>query len=339
MNIQVKQNQFTFLDHAKYYVGNLMHSAKNSALSIYPLAPLGLIGDIFLSSDHLCPTYYFFDTDYEDPEDEEYFISNDNEIDRFVSLYEKVNVKVIGGDSCENSLKTEFERKFKAKIANSVKVAISDSLKLIEEFNEKLNMSIQFRVGISSGANYYPYAAYGGTHTSPVIHMELPKLTFDFSELENMLKEVKNDENQNQEVDVDVESISLNERKFVIAHEISHLRNNDGLKGSLWAITTSAISCIPWVVNYSTCSSWGSYLATSCLESWTVKTISKFGYGFLSRTFEEKADLQALDLLKDNQGAVDFFRNHREMFMDTNYYHPSVDERLKYFQGWNQNKK
>lgn len=319
MITQINQNQATYFDHFKYYASNFIDSAKNSLLSIYPIAPLGLIGDLFLAVEHLFPPYYFSNPDYEDPEYEEYILSGKQDQARFVELYENFGIKVLGNKY--------FEKDCKDMITHRVDSAISEVMEIIEEFNQELNMSIQLCVGISTSDSYSPYSATGGALTTPIIKMRFPKIEILIPEAEN---------NEKVKLNLNVGTLDYDQRKFIIAHEISHLKNNDSIKGTAWNITTSAISCLPWLVNYSTSSSWSSYIAISSVESWAINTISKFGYSFFARRFEEKADREALNLLGQNKGAVEFFSGIDNQIDSKaiDFLHPSHETRLQYCQDW-----
>lgn len=321
MNIQLDHNQNSFFDQTKFYARNFLDSARKSAFPIYPLAPLGLVVDSLLSFKHLCPSVYYSDPDYEDPENEEYLISSEQDQAHFINLYKNFCIKAFGN--------REFEKQCKDAIIPFIEKAILETKELIEEFNRKLNMSIQLCVSSSESMSYCPFYAVGGTLTSPLIKMEFPTL-------EIQIPEVEDEKQKALKVNVGYFPMSKEEKQFCLAHEVSHLKNNDPILSSIWNIATSAIACLPWAMNYSDSSSWSSYLALSSIESWVIKTASIFAFSFIARNVEKRADLDALKELGDNKGAVEFFSScvDGSNLQREGYFHPSNRDRLRYCQEW-----
>jgi Zn-dependent protease with chaperone function len=128
---------------------------------------------------------------------------------------------------------------------------------------------------------------------------------------------------------------------FVVAHEFSHYLQKDSLKKLFWEVMNMA-SVIALYVGLFLTPGMVTLLRTSA--AWgialVVSTISRTFFFAFSRYLEKRADLQGIELVKTNIGALQWFQEVKEIIdaqsidESINPSHPTLQERLVYAQSW-----
>ncbi len=131
-----------------------------------------------------------------------------------------------------------------------------------------------------------------------------------------------------------VQPFSTNAKKFMSAHEVSHIASDHTLARSISSLAYGLFNTIlwqqSWSNDYSHCNTF--------VIALTAAFIYQLVFSVLCRHQEKQADLMACDALRGNEEALEFFQTIAESRkgkpepLDLD--HPSIPERIAYLKAW-----
>ena len=309
MKILSNESYNSFIETGKYYAKGVLEASKYGLIKAFP--PVSFAISSISAFMHLAPEFLFEDPDIEDP-NETFIVRNEGDEENFISFYLKHEVRIDEkySDKAKKNLETQMR-----KIAKEV---LFQDKKVVDDLNTSAKIGYTI---YSEGDTVHFAKAYGGvkSYTNPLIERQLPCVEIPFN------KDLNNGAR------LSVPSMNEAVRQFVLTHEFMHILNNDTLSATAWFSVTSIVSSIPWIVDYNASSSLGSHLISSLSKSFLTETISHFFYQMFARNFERRADVEAMNYLKTNEGAIEFISGHS---IKDDSLHPPQKERLKYIENW-----
>lgn len=284
--------------------------AKRAAQKAIPIVSLASL---------LIETSYYFDPSHlldesEEVKPESYVLDNSGQIDSLSEHYVEQYV------SLNESLKGQ--ETFKSTVKRSARKSWNTYFDLTKTLSKKMQMDVNLALRWPDNQNspqYLPYQAVGGQYSSsnpcvvvtpPFIRIEDQK-TYDA--MQKLFEEKLNEE-------------SSATKEFVLAHEFSHIQNNDTFKFLCMSTFAVIASSIPWLYPMVTTSSWITYFMQAYSGSFVVQLVSEFTQSFFSKDIEMRADKDAMTTLKTNEGALNFTKVIHDQGLNDPF-HPPAQKR------------
>lgn len=297
-----------------YYKNCVWASLKQGALKACPLTSFFI--SIFKAVITSSPSCLFADPDFDDPE--EHFLMNDSlDSEEFISFFAHHFIEI------DENYSSNAQKKLMEQTKAIYRASLAENSQIVDALNADFNITAKLCYSAKMDGEITNCAsAYGcsKSFTDPLIGIEIPAVHIPYIQaLENGAR-------------LHVPSyISLQAKQFLLAHEYMHILNNDMMFSAVWDGVTSLISCLPWVVDYHSSMSWTSYLISSTTKSFLIETTSALCHQMFARNFEKRADIEAIDYLKTNKGAEEFFSAENKI---DDPLHPPIKERREYIKNW-----
>ncbi len=257
-----------------------------------------------------------------DPDAEDIILTTEpSNLEQAADLYLQRKV-TIETPSQELRLSTQKDIKTKAIDTWRQRIVLID--RIAKDFGiKKVAYGLSIPIDSSSTVSKeYPYASVGNKsyHLSdPVIIRTPPSLRLEASKAKTLEADRQKQQKPLQQME-----------EFLIAHEIIHIAKNHSLISSITYVAFAILNTAMWVVGLQSGISLASLACTYTVVLGTALLYHLFYYT-QRRCQEREADIEAMNHLQSNEGAIFAMESFKNTVVD-DLEHPPIKERLAYIQ-------
>ena len=294
-----------------YYQGRIVEILKEGAFCALPIAPLITLFQSLVTNFW---AHKIYNDTINDVESED-FVITENSIEKVADLYMERRVAVTGQKAEE----------VKGAIRKKLVETLSENVECISHLANQMGIItpvLSYHIPNTMEVLGTPMAEGKGFKIPVVRRTALPIVLNILSE--EHASEIVNSINKG----------NNNVGRFVIAHEMIHLKNHHLSYKTAILVGICALNCFLWISGYRATVTWTKFFITTFLKLLPIQLITKVFENTLSQKFEKEADIGAMDTLDSNKGALALTRAMVASKHVGDAKHPPNKERLAYALAW-----